>query len=167
MTKTRATYNGEPVPLWGTSKTVYDLYGVTNPWLHEMCDNGHVRRRKRDQPRSRSNAVYCIADVDAYLNKVDAGELGKFEATKRRPALIILSQRLRRWRTTNGYSQTEVAEMIDGAGLSDVSHWESGTGGPNHVRVERLAEMMRLQVCQLFYDGEDCPYPNGDGCPYS
>ncbi len=77
--------------------------------------------------------------------------------TKKRTSLEILSTRVRRWRKANGYTLLDVAEMADNY-PSSISLMERGREWPTKERLERLAKAMGLTVCQLFYDGDDCPH---------
>jgi transcriptional regulator with XRE-family HTH domain len=68
----------------------------------------------------------------------------------------LVAQRLRDWRKSRGLALKEVAQEL---GISEATwaRWENGSRFPSPEFVARLAEYMKLPVCDLFYpDDIEC-----------
>lgn len=58
---------------------------------------------------------------------------------------MLLSERIRAWRESNGLSQSQLARRI-GVQPSTVSYWESGTNLPSAKHLEMLAAALGITM---------------------
>jgi transcriptional regulator with XRE-family HTH domain len=74
------------------------------------------------------------------------------------PATVAIQKRLREWRKANRILLKDLAAKV-GVSMSTVSAWETGVRFPTGRHLDRLAELMKMPACTLFYHGKrGCPH---------
>jgi transcriptional regulator with XRE-family HTH domain len=74
------------------------------------------------------------------------------------PATVAIQKRLREWRKKKRIPLKDIAAQV-GVTAATVSAWETGVRFPTGRHLDRLAELMRVPACTLFYHGErGCPH---------
>src|SRR5699024_3907678 len=66
-----------------------------------------------------------------------------------------IGNRIKKIRKRKGLSQSEFGELIDNANKSLVSRWENGVILPNNHRQKLIADLVNLDVSEIFGDASN------------
>jgi len=56
-------------PFWATAKTVQRFYGIAETALSRLVEAGSVKSRKLPGDPMRAGRVYCLADIESWLEE--------------------------------------------------------------------------------------------------